>query len=321
MLNRVLFWVGAIRAPFFVAVVVPSILGTAIAWWNTGDINWFHFILVVIGAMGVNCGTNLVNDYFDHKTGNDEINTEFISPFTGGSRFIQKGLLTPAQVFKAGLISFGVVAIIGIYLTWATGWTVLVLGIIGVFCGYFYSSPPFKLGHRAIAELVVGLNCGILVTLGAYWVQTQQLAWQPVIAAIPVSLLIAAVLWINEFPDYTADRAVGKIHLVGKVGKAKAAKIYAVMMMSTYVPIIVGVAAGLGSGSIPAFAHIELPILTLLGLLTLPLAVKATRIAIVNYNNSAQLAPANALTVRVHMLTGLLMAAGFLLAKAVQLLF
>ena len=321
MPKRVMFWVGAIRAPFFVVVIIPSILGTVIAWANTGKVNWAFFILATIGAMGVNSGTNLINDYFDHKSKNDEINKEFLAPFTGGSRFIQNGLLTPATVFVAAMLSFLVVAIIGIYFVFATGWPVLVIGLIGVFCGYFYSAPPFRLGHKPVGEAIVGINCGILVTLGAYWVQTQTLAWQPVIAAIPSAILVAAILWINEFPDYAADQAVGKIQLMGRLGKPKAAKVYSVIMLVTYVPIVFGVIAGVSSGAVPALAQVQLPVLALLSLLTLPLALRATRVAMAHYQNTAELAPANVLTIKIMISSGLLLAAGFFFTGLIQNVF
>lgn len=306
------FWFSSIRAPFFIAVITPAILGTAIAWQSTGIFYWHYFLLVLLGVILINSGTNLVNDYFDRAT--DDINVEYVAPFTGGSRMIQQGLLAPSQVLGVGMLCLAAAMAIGAYLvwaTWASGPMVLILGAIGVFCGFFYTAPPFKLGYRWPAEAIVGLNCGILVTLGAYWIQVQAFSWHsldswvPVIASIPLAILIAAVLWVNEIPDYAADKAVGKNHMVVLVGKERAAKGYQVFLCAAYICIALMV--------IPW----EIPLLVLLGLLSLPLAIRAMRIALKNYADSSALAPANALTPMIYLVTGLLMAVGFTIDKIV----
>ena len=310
--NWVKFWFGAIRAPFFIAVITPAILGTAIAWQSTGIFHWPYFLLVLLGAISINGVTNLVNDYFDRAT--DDINVDYVAPFTGGSRMIQQGLLAPSRVFGAGMLCLAAAIAIGAYLvwdTWASGPMILILGAIGVFCGFFYTAPPFKLGYHWVAEAIVGLNCGILVTLGAYWIQVQSFSWQsleswvPVIASIPLAILIAAVLWVNEIPDYAADKAVSKNHMVVILGKERAAKGYLMLLCAAYVCIALR--------GIPG----EIPLLALLGLLALPLAIRAMRIAIKNYADSKALAPANALTPMIYLATGLLMAVGFVIDKIV----
>jgi 1,4-dihydroxy-2-naphthoate octaprenyltransferase len=293
-------------------VITPAILGTAIAWQSAGEFHWHYFLLVLVGAALINGGTNLINDYFDRST--DDINVEYVAPFTGGSRVIQQGLIAPPRVLGVGISCFAAAAAIGAYLvwaTWASGPMILVLGAIGVFCGFFYTAPPLKLGYRWPAEAIVGLNCGILVTLGAYWIQVQAFSWQsleswvPVIASIPLGILIAALLWVNEIPDYAADKAVGKNHMVVLLGKERAAKGYLVLLSAAYVCIALMVIPG------------AIPLLALLGLLTLPLALRAMRIAIRNYGDSKALAPANALTPMIYLATGLLIAAGFLIDSIV----
>ena len=284
-------------------MITPAILGTAIAWQSSGAFHWHYFLLVLLGAALINGGTNLVNDYFDRAT--DDINVEYVAPFTGGSRMIQQGLIAPSRVLGAGMLCFAAAAAIGAYLvwaTWASGPMILILGAIGVFCGFFYTTPPLKLGYRWPAESIVGLNCGILVTLGAYWIQAQTFSWVPVIVSIPLAILIAAVLWVNEIPDYVADKAVGKNHMVVLLGKERAAKGYAVLLIAAYVCIVLGI------------IHQGIPPLALLGLLSFPLAFRAMRIALKNYADSPSLAPANAMTPMIYLATGLLMAVGFVIA-------
>jgi 1,4-dihydroxy-2-naphthoate octaprenyltransferase len=249
----------------------------------------------------------MVNDYFDHKWGSDEVNTEFANPFTGGSRLIQMGLVKPAEMLWQGIGFFVLGSIIGLFLAFTRTWDVLWLGVVGVFCGYFYTAPPFRLARTGFGELAVGLCFGPLMVLGAYAVQTQNLAWEPVIASLPVMLLIALVLWINQFQDMRADAEVGKRHGVVRMGRRRATVVYGVALAAVYLSLIAGVVFG----HVTPFA--------LLGLLTVPLALKAYRVAQVHYDHPQELVPANALTIRTHLLTGLLLSAGYLIQGIVNL--
>jgi 1,4-dihydroxy-2-naphthoate octaprenyltransferase len=301
-------WVVKLRAPFFTADLVPVLLGTALAWARTGAFNLWYFLLTLFGAIFINAGTNMTNDYFDHVWGSDEVNTEFANPFTGGSRLIQMGLVKPKEMLWQGIAFFVAASLIGLFLAFTRSWTVLWLGIVGVFCGYFYTAPPVRLSRTGLGELLVGLCLGPLTAAGAYVVQTRSLGWESLIASIPVGLLIALVLWINEFQDAPADAQVGKRHLVVRLGRRRAATVYGVLLGLTYLSIVAGV---LLAGVTP-FA--------LIGLLTAPLAVKAYRIAREHYDHPRELTPANALTIRIHLLTGLLLALGYVAQGIVNLL-
>jgi len=305
MSGKLKLWLLELRAPFFTASVVPVVLGAVIAWQRVGTFHWGYFLLTLVGAMSVHAGTNIANDYFDHLSGNDPVNVEFVSPFTGGSRLIQEGLLSPREVLTESLFFFALGSAVGLYLTWARGPAVLVLGLIGLFSGFFYTAPPIYLAKWGIGEFFVGLNCGFLITLGSYYVQSRSLAWEPVVAAIPVACLIAAVLWINEFQDAPADHAVGKDTLVVRLGRRRAVTGYIVLMATTYLSIILAAALRV----ISPFA--------LLALLTLPLAWKAMGVARLHYDDYQRLTPANATTIQIHMLTGLLLILGYLLDKVI----
>ena len=306
IMQGVKLWIAEARVPFLTASIVPVILGSAIAWTSTVSFSWGVFWLTTLGGMLLHAGTNIANDYFDHKSGNDELNTEYVRPFTGGSRMIQQKLLTPKQVITGAFVCFIIGSIIGLYLAWLRGWPVLLLGAIGVFSGYFYTAPPFKLAHRGVGEIFVGMNFGVLMTLGAYFVQTGSFSLSVAFAGIPVSFLIAAVLYINQFPDYNADRAVGKNHLVVRLGRERAVKGYEILMMAVYASIVIGVVGKI------------LPVFTVLALLTFPLAMKAVGTARKHYADSAHLAPANAATVLVHLITGLLLSLGYLMKDLLQ---
>lgn len=297
-MHKFKLYLAEIRAPFFTASILPILLGTAVAWHYTGTIHWPYFFLALIGGMALHAGTNIANDYFDHLSGNDAANTEYIRPFSGGSRLIQKGLLRPIEVLLESLVFFALGILIGFYFLWVLGWPIFWLGVVGVFSGFFYTAPPFKLGYRGVGELVVGVNFGILMTLGAYLVQTGYYAWAPVIAALPLTLLIAAVLYINQFPDYHADKKVGKIHWVIILGRERAVYGYVILLTAAYAAVILGI----------LFAG--MPFTSCLVFLTLPLAIKAVAVLAKYFNEPAKLVPANAATVMLHALfSGLLVLA------------
>jgi len=300
MKRKLKSWIIELRAPFLTATLVSITLGTAIAWARNSVFNLQYFLLALIGGIFLHLGTNVANDYYDHKSGNDEVNKEFVRPFSGGSRTIQLRLLTPPEVISGALVFYALATLIGLYLSWVIGPLVLVLGLFGLFSGFFYTAPPFNWASKGTGEALVGINFGALMTLGAYYVQTQSLALEPLVAAIPVSLLIAAVLYINEFPDYLADKTVGKSTLVVRLGRSKAVYGYALIVLGAYVTILISV-----------FLRITPPY-TLFGLLTFPLAVEAVRHALKFHSKPLNLVPANAMTIVLHFLTSLLISFGYL---------
>jgi 1,4-dihydroxy-2-naphthoate octaprenyltransferase len=292
-------WIVKTRAPFFTAAIVPVLLGAAIAWARTGTFNLWVFLLTLVGAICLHAGTNMTNDYFDHIWGSDEINTEFANPFTGGSRLIQMGIVEPKVYLWQGVAFFVAGSLIGLVLTFTRGLPVLWLGLIGVFSGYFYTAPPLRLAGTGVGEILIGLCFGPLMVLGSTYTQTQALSWEPVLASLPVALLIALVVWINQFQDMRADAAVGKNHWVVRLGRKRAATAYGVFLAGVYVLLVAGV---LFAGVTP---------LALLGLLTLPIAVRAYGVARVRYDQPQELVPANAATIQVHLWTGLLITLGY----------
>jgi 1,4-dihydroxy-2-naphthoate octaprenyltransferase len=297
--RKALAWLLAVRAPFLTATVAPIVLGGAVAWATRDSLNWGLFFLALTAGAFLHMGANVFNDYFDHLSGDDTINRDFVRPFSGGSRAIQMGLLTPLETLTGAILLCTVSGSIGAVLAWAAGPLVLAFGAIGLISAIFYVGGPFKWASRGIGELVVGLNFGTLMTLGSYYVQTERVDWTPAIASIPVAALIAAVLYINEFPDFAADRAVGKKTWVVRLGRERAAIAYAFLMAVPYVAVIAAVAADV------------LPVPTLLSLLTLPLAARAVQCALRYHSQPLELAPANALTIVTHIATGLLLTLGY----------
>lgn len=291
-------WIRLLRIPFLTATIIPFVLGTVTAWASFGVFNLAYFALAFVGACFLHLGTNVINDYFDFRNGGDAINTEAISPLTGGSRVLLEGLVKPQSAYLAALLCYGTSLAIAIGLSFAVGWWVLILGIIGAVFGYTYVT---RLAPYGVGEFVVGLSFGPLLVLGSYYVQAQQLAVEPIIASMPIGLLVMAILWINEFPDYNADRSVGKKTLVVRMGRKLAADLYLSIMLAAYGWSLAMVALGL------------MPLFSLMVLLTLPLAVQAIKVARKNYEISHLMVTANVTTIKIQLSFGILMIVSYIL--------
>jgi 1,4-dihydroxy-2-naphthoate octaprenyltransferase len=298
-------WVAKTRAPFFTASIVPIVLGTLIAWARTGTFYPGYFVLTLLGGVCLHAGVNMTNDYFDHTWGSDEINEERATPFTGGSRLIQMGVVPAQTMLREGLAFFLTGGLIGLFLAYTRGPWVLWIGLFGALTGYFYTAPPLRLVATGIGELFIGLDFGVLMVLGAYYTQATELSLEAAVASLPVAILIAALLYINEFQDMKADQAVGKNQIVVRLGRQKAAAGYGLLMLITYSALVLGVVL---AGVSP---------FVLLGLLTAPMAWQAYQVARTHYDRPAELVPANVGTIKVHMFTGLLMSLGYVVQLVV----
>jgi len=300
---RIRLWIKALRAPFFTATGMSVILGVTFAWYHTGKINWLYFFLTLFGVVFMNAGTNLINDYFDYKTGNDNINKN-PTEVSGGSRVIQQGLIKPKYIFFAGIIFFVLAAIIGLYINFTIkGNIVLLLGTIGIISGFFYVAPPLKFGYTFLSEIITGINCGMLIVFGSYYVQTQMVNFNVILISVPLTLLVSLILFINEFPDYEADKSVGRRNLVILLKKKKAIKVFVFSLVSVYI-IILGLVV---------FDYI--PVFGLLSFLTLFFLYKVIKITLNNYNRVYELVPANKMVINIHLLTGILLSFSFILDK------
>jgi 1,4-dihydroxy-2-naphthoate octaprenyltransferase len=300
-LLKVAVWIKELRAPFFTATIVPVLLGTIIAWYEYGFFSATIFVLTLTAALCLDGGTNMINDYFDYRSGCDlhPQYKEFSAPFFGGSRLLPEGILKPRDVFIAAVISFALGGTIGVVLAFNVGWVVLLLGGIGVISGYLYT----KLSSRGLGEFFVFLNAGPLVVIGSYYVQVQNLSVEPIVASLPIGFLIASVLWINEIPDCAADKAAGKNTQVVRLGKKKAADVYAILMIMPYVLIIFGVVSRL----LPTFSSIALA--------TLPLALQSIIVVRGHYEETSKLVSASVGTILTHLFTGILLMFGYILTN------
>jgi len=192
-------WLKAMRVPFLQATFVPVILGGVVAWETVHVFSWSTFLLTLLGASLIQIASNMFNDYFDFKSGND-LQVRHQNPFAGGGRILTAGWIRPSTHLIVSTSCLILGSLLGFYLIFALGlYQLFWFGLIGVISTYFYVGPPFKLAYRGVGEFLVGLNFGPIMTLGAYYVQTGSLASAtvPLLASIPVGLLIAAVLWLN----------------------------------------------------------------------------------------------------------------------------
>lgn len=302
--SAVLVWLRGMRAPFFTAAVAPVLVGGAAAFYATGGFRWGDFLLTLLGMVALHAAANITNDYFDYKSGCDP-NNPARTIFNGGSNVIADGLVTERGMRTAALLAYAIGAACGLYLALTMGrqgWVILLLGLVGIAISYTYTAPRTLLAGRGVGELGVGLSFGLLAVLGTYYVQAGAFSWTALVASLPVTGLIVAVLWINQFPDVPADHAVGKDNLVVRLGKARARYGYHALLALTYLSVVVGVIVQV------------LPPWALLALLTLPFGLRAARTLHLHYEEDAALLPAQAGTIQTHMLTGLLLALGLLLA-------
>lgn len=239
--NPLIRYLLATRPPFLLASLVPCLLGISTAHHDGIAIHVGLALTTIVGALLIHAGVNVLNDYYDSLNGTDAINQERLYPFTGGSRFIQNGLFTPKQTASYGVTLLAVGGLLGIGLSFVSGFGLWVVGAAGIFLGWAYSAPPVCLNHRGLGELSVAMGFGILIPIGADYVQRGVFSWAPVFAGLPYALLVANLLFINQFPDRRADAAAGKRHWVVRLGPERARWGYALIGVLAYAVLVIEV--------------------------------------------------------------------------------
>lgn len=295
-------WLLVIRAPFLLLAVVLGFLGASIAWYEArefgGAFNLGYAWLAFLGILLAHISVNVLNEYFDYRSGID-LKTQR-TPFSGGSGALPAGLVTPRQTLFLGLGSLLAAVPIGVYfiITIDTGWQLVPLLVVAAASIVLYTPFILKMGWP---EWAPGVGLGSLPILGAYFVQTGAYTLPAVIASIPSGILVHNLLLLNEFPDVEADTTANRRTLPIVIGCGKASIVYSVLTVTVYLWIIGGVIAG------------EMPLFSLLGLLTLPWAIKAIRGSL-KHQDMSKLVPAMANNVLVVLLTQLLLGIGYILA-------
>ena len=299
ILTKIFTWMVIMRLPFLSATFVPIFAGAAVTSMLGQDVSWGWLMLTLLAGSLLHIGTNTSNDYFDHISGTDARNYNYSNKgLNGGSRSIQMGLISPKGILTVAIIAFTLSAVVGIPLIIKSGLSILWLGLIGFFSGLFYTAPPFKFSSRkGMGELLIGLNFGPLMVAGSALVQTGQLLPEAFLAGIPIGFLIAAVVYMNEFPDYDSDKATGKNTLIVVFGPEKARAGYVALVASAFASIVILAFNG------------TVPMLSLIALLAVYFGFTATR-TLYKYYNNRLLQPANWGTIIMHSVTGVLFCIG-----------
>ena len=253
----------ATRPSFLMATLAACLLGLASAIVSGVSFNVETAALTTLLALLVHAAVNVLNDYFDALNGSDAINTERLYPFTGGSRFIQNGVLTTTQTASFGYLLLAVAMLGGLWLSWLVGAGLLLIGAIGVFVGWAYSAAPLRLNSRGLGELCVLVEF-LGITVGADFVQRQAFSFQPLIVGMPYALLVTNLLYINQFPDRKADAAAGKHHLVVRLPLNQAILVYPILAGLAFVWLVFFVSLG------------KLPMLAILSALPLLFSARAS---------------------------------------------
>ena len=292
--NQFAAYFAATRPPFILATVMPIFLGLGYSIYDGHAINWVNAILTLLAGVLLHAAINVLNDYYDALNGTDDLNQERVFPFTGGSRFIQNEVLTRKQTLAYGLSLVLAVMLIGIYLISQTGITLFWLGLFGILLGWGYSAPPLNLNSRGFGELSVLIGFGLL-PLGAYLVQTGELSLMLVLVSLPVALLTANLLYINQFPDRKADIQAHKLHWVARLSPNVARWGYVLIASLAWLALAILVITGV------------LPILALISALPAFLSIKAARILLRNAEMPQNLTPAIQMTILVMLAHGALL--------------
>ena len=291
------------RAPFLTATIVPVLLGIAVAALG-GTWSILRAVLTVIAASFVHLALNVTNDVFDTLSGADAANTT-PTQFSGGSRVAHYGLVSVRglAVLATALYAAGIG--IGLYLAAITDfWPLFWLGAAGVAISIVYTAPPFRLVHRGVGEIAVGLGFGPIMVLGAYFVQAGRYSWEAGYVSIPVAIFIALVLYVNEIPDRKGDAAAGKRTLPVRWSKGAVIGGYVTAVTVAYAAIAAGAIVGI------------IPRPTILALATIPLAAKVARGLAEHYEQPYALMPTMGTNIQLHALSGLLLFLGYLAAVA-----
>jgi 1,4-dihydroxy-2-naphthoate octaprenyltransferase len=252
-------WIMAARLRTLPAAVAPVLVGTALSWTDR-DLRIGGFVAALVGAIFIQVGTNLSNDYSDARRGADAEDR------LGPVRVTAGGLVPPRQVLVATYVSFGAAVLCGVYLIVLAGPLLLAIGAASILAGVLYTGGPRPYGYEGLGEVFVFAFFGIVAVTGSYYVQAEELPWEAFVLAVPVGLLASAILVVNNVRDLETDRRAGKRTLAVRLGRERARTLYALMVYGAFATAPAPWVAG------------ELSAWLLLPLVLLPAAVVLTRI-------------------------------------------
>ncbi len=294
----------ATRPPFLSVTLFAALIGLGAASYDQQFHSAATAIVTVLFALVAHAGINVLNDYYDALNGTDALNTERVFPYTGGSRFIQNGVLSLAETGWFGALLMTAVVPAGLWLTFVSGQGLLAIGLAGLVIGWAYSAPPLRLNSRGFGELCVAAGFALIV-IGADYVQRRSVGATALAASVSYALLVTNILYINQFPDRAADAAAGKRHWVVRLPPSQGRWGYALIASAAYGWLIAAVLAG------------WLPAAALFALLSAPLSFAAARDLLKHAEQLRQLAPAIRRTIGAASAHGALLAAALYFGRVV----
>lgn len=289
---------GPMRLPFLVLPPACVLLGVGTAVWTQGRISIFHALLALVGATAAHISVNAFNEYFDYKSGLD-LRTQR-TPFSGGSGALPAHPGLARYALTIGLVCLALTALIGLYFLTVWGLALLPLGLLGLLVVFFYTKWLTRFPFLCL--IAPGLGFGTLMVVGTDLVLTGSYTWTAFAASLIPFFLVSDLLLLNQFPDVEADRSIGRRHYPIVLGRQKASILYGTFLALAYLSLILGVVLRL------------LPLAALLGLLTIPLAIRTARGAHRHADDMEQLVPLMGLNVLITILTPVLTAVGLLIA-------
>ncbi len=293
-------WYSATRPRVFTATYVPLGVAAVVAL-DQGVFELVPFVLALVGALCLQAGANLVNEYADYRRGADEFKV------AGQGMTIKNQVLSPRHVLVGAVVTLLAGCIIGLVLLAHSGPTLLWIGLAGVIGAVAYTAGPFPLAYNGLGEIAAGVFFGPLMVLGAYYVMARQLDIVPLLVSLPISFMVAAILHANNIRDIEADRAVNKRTLAVIFGLRAARAEYAFLVYGTYVLLVVLVLAGIT------------PWTGMLAFVTLPEAHRLVQIVYASTDPSL-LHQAQGGTAKLHGRFGLLLVLGWAAALVIRAL-
>ncbi len=302
-------WYRAIRVFSFTASITPILVGSALALVD-GDVDGWRDVALIVAmlfaSMAVHAGCNLGNDYYDYRRGiDDHIGAHDDPERIGPAGVIQDRSLTPAQVFRGMIVAFAIGTVIGLGIVWATGWPIFVLALVCLALAFLYTGGPKPLGYIALGEITVFVTMGLAMIMGSYYVLSEEVSWRSFGVALPLGLLVTAILHGNNLADVESDRRAGKVTVANSVSRGVGNLEYIVLVYGAWVALVALVVAN--------------PDLwpTLLAFGALPAGLGAVRLYV---SETAQpvLRRGVRLSAGVHLRFGLLMVGGLLIAWAIR---
>ncbi len=290
-----------LRLPFMTVTIGAVLLGSAFATWSTGHFHLVRFILTLLGACFFHIATNVANDYFDFKSGADAANISGTVPFSGGSRMLLEGFVSPREGLIVSLIFAAAGSAIGLYLNFVSeGNVILIIGILALLFIYGYNGFPFKLVNKGLGEIAIFLAWGPLVVLGSYYVQAGSFqSYWPLIVSVPSGIMTTLVLLINEFADRDADQSVDRKTWVILFGFTKSLYMYLFLALICYAIVGLGILFG------------GWPLWSLLVMITLPFPFMAFKAGRKNLENWGEFLAAVKVTILMNFVFLVILSVSF----------